>query len=100
MECGLTQAELAALADTKQPAIARIEAGANKPSLRNVQHLLAIMGKSLKFETAPLDALESGVDSSLIYENLRLSPKDRLLKLESACRSILELRKAAGQVDG
>ena len=100
MECGLTQAELATLASTKQPAIARIESGANKPSLRNVQHLLAIMGKSLKFKAAPLDPLESGVDSSLIYENLELSPRDRLLKLESACRSMLKLKKAAGQTHG
>lgn len=39
---------------------------------------------------------ENGVDLSLLRENLRLTPTQRLEKLQQAARSLLEVRHAAG----
>lgn len=93
-ETGITQAELARLVRTKQSAIARIESGASNPTFRTVAHLLAAMGKSLTVGVRPLEASETGIDPTLIYSNLRLTPAERLERLRSAAKFANELRKA------
>lgn len=50
----LSQAELAALAGTSQPALARYESGATIPALPTLERLLAAMGRQLKIEAPPL----------------------------------------------
>lgn len=48
MEAGLSQTELARLARTSQPAIARYESGATTPSLRTLERVLEACGRSLR----------------------------------------------------
>lgn len=93
-ETGITQAELARLVRTKQSAIARIETGASNPTFRTVAHLLAAMGKSLSLNARPIEASETGVDPTLIYENLRLSPADRLRNVKAHAEFVRKLHSA------
>lgn len=50
----LSQAELAALAGTSQPALARYESGATIPTLPTLERLLAASGRQLQIEARPL----------------------------------------------
>lgn len=45
-------------------------------------------------KTAVQEAIEYGIDLSLVHENLKLSPTERLRKLESFSRFYDVLRKA------
>lgn len=93
-ETGITQAELARLAHTKQPAIARIETGTANPTFHTIEYLLAVMGRSLVLNVRPIEASETGIDSTLIYRNLRLSPADRLRDLAAHAKFAEQLRRA------
>ena len=42
---------------------------------------------------------ENGVDLSLIRENLRLTPEERLLRGDRARRGVLELQRHARRID-
>lgn len=59
---GLTQAELAALAGTSQPAISAYEAGRRSPSVATLQRLLAACGARTRvmFENASATASRTG----------------------------------------
>jgi transcriptional regulator with XRE-family HTH domain len=72
---GLTQAQLAARARTSQAAISRIERGEISPSVAMLARLLDLMGEELKLDAEPIDY---GFDRTLIEENLRRTPEDRL----------------------
>jgi uncharacterized protein len=48
LEAGLSQRDLAGLAGTSQPAPARYEGGRATPSLRTLEHILAVLGKELR----------------------------------------------------
>jgi predicted nucleotidyltransferase/DNA-binding XRE family transcriptional regulator len=50
----LSQAELAGLAGTSQPALARYETGATRPSLPTLERLLSACGRRLQIETPPI----------------------------------------------
>jgi predicted nucleotidyltransferase/DNA-binding XRE family transcriptional regulator len=50
----LSQARLAALAGTSQPALARYESGATIPTLPTLERLLAAAGRQLQIEAPPL----------------------------------------------
>jgi len=52
----LSQAQLAALAGTSQPALARYESGGTIPSLPTLERLLAACGRQLQIEAPPLTA--------------------------------------------
>jgi predicted nucleotidyltransferase len=54
-EAELSQAELAALASTSQPALARYESGATIPTLPTLERLLAASGRQLRIEAPPLN---------------------------------------------
>ena len=85
---GLTQAELAEACGVKQPAISRIETGAVDPTVETLDRLLAACGESL--ESAP--RLGIGIDRTLIHENLKLSPAQRLEYAAGAARAISKLK--------
>ena len=72
---GITQAQLAIRAGTKQSAISRIESGRVSPTFETVQTLLDLLGEEL---TVASVRPETGVDLSLNERNLQLSPADRL----------------------
>lgn len=52
----LSQAKLAALAGTSQPALARYESGAAIPTLPTLERLLAAAGRQLQITASPLTA--------------------------------------------
>ncbi|HWN73190.1 MAG TPA: nucleotidyltransferase domain-containing protein [Solirubrobacterales bacterium] len=53
-EAHLSQQELASLAGTSQPALARYESGATVPTLPTLERLLAACGRQLQIDTSPL----------------------------------------------
>lgn len=87
LRAGLTQAELAARLDTKQPAIARWESGATEPSFRTVVGAVRACGLDLR---VALCAREDS-DGLAIAQQLARSPAGRL----DANRAMLELEVLA-----
>ena len=88
---GLTQAELAARAGTTQSAIARLERGATTPTLETISNLVRAAGFDLTIRIAPSD---DDHDWSLLQQNLRLSPTQRVQKSKKALQFVSELRRA------
>ena len=72
---GLTQAQLAARARTSQAAISRIERGLVSPSVATLAELLDLMGEELTLDALPIDY---GIDKTLIRENLKRTPEERI----------------------
>ena len=70
---GLTQRELARLADTPQPAISRIERDRVSPRLDTLDGLLRACGLALDLVDRP----GRDVDTTLIRERVRMSVADR-----------------------
>ncbi len=56
IEQGLTQEELAGRVGTKQPSIARLEAGRREPSLSYLRRVAAALGCRLDVRLVPQDA--------------------------------------------
>lgn len=50
LACGLTQAELAERMKTSQSAIARLESGKAKPSLRSIERFAEAVGATVKIQ--------------------------------------------------
>jgi transcriptional regulator with XRE-family HTH domain len=57
---GLTQEELAQLAGTKQPSIARLESGKMEPRLSFLRRVVEAMGGRLQVEIVPQDETPTG----------------------------------------
>jgi transcriptional regulator with XRE-family HTH domain len=62
-------------ASTTQSAISRIERDKISPSVETLRELLYLLGEDL---TLAVEARDSGVDSTLNGERLKLSPSERL----------------------
>src|SRR5438046_8876869 len=78
---GLTQAELAARAGTTQSAIARLERGATTPTLKTISDLVRACGFDLTIGIANTD---DDHDWSLLQQNLRLTPTQRVERSQQA----------------
>jgi transcriptional regulator with XRE-family HTH domain len=89
---GLTQAQLAARARTSQAAISRLERDLVSPSVATLTTLLDLMGEELVLDGKPIDY---GVDITLIRENLRHQPVERIERQASWSRGLEEIRRAA-----
>jgi transcriptional regulator with XRE-family HTH domain len=89
---GLTQGQLAARARTSQAAISRIERGLVSPSVAMLARLLDLMGEELTLNTRPIDY---GIDKTLIRENLKRTPEERLDFMVSFSNFIREFQGAA-----
>jgi len=72
---GVSQAQLAIRAGTRQSAISRIESGRVSPTFETLQSLLDLLGENL---TIASERPETGIDLSLNQRNLRLSPSARI----------------------
>jgi transcriptional regulator with XRE-family HTH domain len=72
---GVSQAQLAIRAGTRQSAISRIESGRVSPTFETLQTLLDLLGENL---TIGSERPDTGIDLSLNEANLRLSPSARL----------------------
>jgi transcriptional regulator with XRE-family HTH domain len=86
---GLSQAELANRLGTTQSAIARLEADGANPRIETLARALRACGRELLVEARPVN---SSVDETLVFENLRLTPAERLQAFE---RSYADVRKFA-----
>lgn len=77
---GLTQAQLARRLGITQPAVARMEAAGDNISVQTLRRVLNAMGRGLV-----LQAVEQkpSHDETLLVENLKLTPAERLAAFES-----------------
>lgn len=89
---GLTQAQLAARARTSQAAISRLERGLVSPSVATLAELLDLMGEELVLDATPIDY---GIDKTLIREQLKKTPEERLDFMVSFSNFVREFQGAA-----
>jgi len=90
---GLTQRELGRLAGTTQSAVARVENHRTSPSVVTLERLVNATGRELI-----LDARLPPVDHSLIRENLRRTPLERLGHHDASRRNMIEFASSARRV--
>ncbi|ROS27970.1 helix-turn-helix domain-containing protein [Cellulomonas sp. PhB150] len=80
---GLSQARLAALAGTSQPAVSRYEAGTASPSMATLERLMAAMGARLEVQV---------VDAARTLD----ARTERMVKLRTSRAQILAAARAHG----
>ncbi|MGH8973799.1 MAG: helix-turn-helix transcriptional regulator [Acidimicrobiia bacterium] len=90
---GLSQQDLAGRAGVHQPAIARWENGRAEPSLATVLRLVSVCGLELRLMLAP-----AAHDEPSAFQNLALSPEQRLDQLVRTVRFIEEGRRQMGRL--
>jgi transcriptional regulator with XRE-family HTH domain len=93
---GLSQRELAARAGVSPSTVARIELGEIEPRVTTLDLLLRSAGARLEV----VDAQESGVDRSLIRDQLQLSPRARIENAATAAefaRRLTAARRESGR---
>lgn len=102
-----SQRALASEAGTAQSVVGRIEAGITSPTLDTLIHLVGSLGFSLKLELIPhpvadpmVEAFKSGIDRTLLIENLRRSIDDRLRMNEEVQYFTDELRRGLRVAEG
>jgi transcriptional regulator with XRE-family HTH domain len=91
---GLTQVELAERMGTTQAAVARLERAGANPTLATVDRALRAAGHQLELTASPV---RSSVDETLIAENLKLEPAERLRAFQASQRSLAPLVGAAAR---
>jgi transcriptional regulator with XRE-family HTH domain len=77
---GLTQAELGRRLNISQGAVAKLERPGANPTVATLEDALRETGQRLVLATEPV---RPGIDQTLVFEQLRLSPDQRLAQLES-----------------
>jgi transcriptional regulator with XRE-family HTH domain len=87
----MSQRALAKRAEMHQATVSRIERGVVSPSIDTLDTLLKECG--FEVEVATWD--REGVDRTLIADQLKLSPRNRILSAENQWRGGLALRNAA-----
>ena len=90
---GLTQRQLAIRAGTSQAAISRIERGTVSPSMAMLERLVSLAGDQLHASSEPVDY---GFDLTLIHQNLRLTPEERIRKQAAWGNKVREIQRQIG----
>lgn len=85
---GLSQAGLAERVGTTQSAVARLESGRTSPRVDTLERMLAACGRRLQLLSVP----QGNVDETLIAEQLRMPPGERLKSFE---RTYADMRAIA-----
>lgn len=98
---GLSQRELALRAATSQPAIARLEQGRTSPTLDTLRRLARAAGFELRLDLVPpasgdpvVDAYKRDIDRTLLRENLKRTPDQRIRALAKQQDFMREVRRA------
>lgn len=98
---GLSQRELAARAGTTQATVARIETGRTSPTLGTLARLVTAAGFQLRVDLArpeqrdvTIEAYKRDIDRTLLQENLKRTPEQRLRGLAALARFAGEARRA------
>jgi transcriptional regulator with XRE-family HTH domain len=94
---GLTQAELARRLGVSQAAVAKLERPQANPTIATLEGALRAVGRQLVLSTEPL---KRGIDETLVFEQLRLSPQQRLAQLERMYEWSRELALAGAKARG
>jgi transcriptional regulator with XRE-family HTH domain len=94
---GLTQAELARRLGVSQAAVAKLERPQANPTIATLESALRNTGRQLVLSSEPL---KRGVDETLVFEQLRLSPDQRLAQLERMYEWGRELTIAGAKARG
>jgi transcriptional regulator with XRE-family HTH domain len=94
---GLSQAALARLLGTTQPAIARLEADSANPRVRTLEQALRACGRELAIEAKPRN---SSIDETLVAQMLRLSPGARLQLFERNYANVRQFALAGARSRG
>lgn len=96
-QAGLTQAELARRMGISQAAVAKLERPGANPTVSTLDDALWATGHRLALDAEPLSR---GIDETLVFEQLRLSPTQRLTQLESMYEWGRELSLAGARARG
>jgi transcriptional regulator with XRE-family HTH domain len=88
---GLTQRELARRSGIPQPTISRIERGLMSPTFDTLLPLIRAAGMEIQIR----EPVSEGVDRSLIREQLRRSPAERLAYATKAANVFARMRRSA-----
>ncbi len=96
-DAGVTQANLAQRLGTTQSAIARLEGNRSDPGLRRLRRILRATGHELEVRVVRTPV---GVDESLLVEQLRLTPAERVHRFEQAYASAREVALAGKRARG
>lgn len=96
-EAGLTQAELARRLGVSQAAIAKMERPGSNPTVRTLDDVLRATGRRLTLD-AP--KWRSGVDESLIRQQLALAPAERIRQLDRQATEMRTLIEAGEKARG
>jgi transcriptional regulator with XRE-family HTH domain len=94
---GLSQQALASRLGTTQSAIAGLESDRSSPRVATVERALRACGKQLSLTAHERNA---NIDETLIYENLRLTPGERLRAFETSYASVRDFALAAARSRG
>jgi transcriptional regulator with XRE-family HTH domain len=89
---GLSQAQLARRLGITQPAVARLESAGDAITAETLRRTLRGLGKSLDLSASPST---SNIDESLLREQLRLTPSERLEQYADAYAGAREFALAA-----
>jgi transcriptional regulator with XRE-family HTH domain len=88
---GLTQTELAARLGISQPALARLERPGSNPAVWTLARVMRATGNRLQLRRSPM---RSGIDETLVAQQLRLTPQQRLESLEHMYAEARQLASA------
>ena len=98
---GLTQRDLAGRAGTPQSVIARIESGRANPTVTTVERLLNATGYELQLHLVPgpppdpvIERYKQDVDRTLLRENLKKTPDQRIRDMIALLEFNQEARRA------
>src|SRR3954453_18327535 len=91
-EQGLSQAQLASRLGISQPAVARLEAACDAITVDKLRRTLAALGRTLALN-APVRP--SSVDETLLREQLRLTPSERLEQYDDVYAEVRKFALAA-----
>jgi transcriptional regulator with XRE-family HTH domain len=88
----MTQTEVAKRLEVSQPVLARLESGRSNPRIETLQRAIRATGHELKLDIRPAGP---STDETLIAENLRLEPGERLRRFAASYRGIANLARKA-----
>jgi transcriptional regulator with XRE-family HTH domain len=97
IEAGLTQAQLARRLGVSQAAVAKLERPQANPTIATLEHVLEATGRRL---TLAAERVARGIDETLLVEQLRLTPEQRLAQAESMYEVGRELAAAGARSRG
>jgi transcriptional regulator with XRE-family HTH domain len=96
-KAGLSQAHLARRLGVSQAAVAKLERPGSNPTVETLDGALRATGQQLNLEASPW---QPSVDETLIAQQLRLTPEQRLAQLESMYEWGRELTLAGARARG